>query len=89
MEKEKGPFAKIFNAEGTRELTIEEIREEFMRVSPRWRPTDEEMRSRLTGYHCNCRPGEGELLILRPESGEKPFEKAYVQCRICGGYSHL
>ena len=30
MEKSKEKHARIFNAEGTRELTIEEIREEFM-----------------------------------------------------------
>ena len=45
--------------------------------------------SRIAGTHCACE-GEGvfELLPLEDEIVQEGG-KRYMQCTICGGYSHL
>lgn len=46
---------------------------------------DFEKGGRLEGNLCGCN-GNGEFVIC-PDN--KPNDKVYIQCRKCGGYSHL
>ena len=48
------------------------------------RITEEDYPERIMGDQCNCE-GPGEFVLLPKIKGEK----RYMQCRICGGYSHL
>ena len=59
---------------------------------------DVEDKYRLGGYHCDCgcdetipgRPSRGEFgLIPLSDSMIREGGKAYMQCKICGCYSHL
>jgi len=45
--------------------------------------------SRITGTHCNC--GGNGVFALLPLEDEAVQEggKRYMQCTICGAYSHL
>ena len=45
--------------------------------------------ARISGRHCYCVDG-GEFVLL-PEDDPDVIagEKRYMQCRVCGGWSHL
>lgn len=53
---------------------------------------------RLSGYHCDCgyddtiegKPSNGEFELLPlHDASVREGGKAYMQCRKCGGFSHL
>lgn len=45
--------------------------------------------SRIRGNHCNCM-GDGEFELLSKEHPDvTEGGKRYMQCRICGCWSHL
>lgn len=76
----------VFSADGSRRLSWPELRRAFVRGGGQrvrdYYPVYP--KERLDGVHCRCN-GEGEFL-LRPY---EPGEKNYMDCRKCGGVSHL
>lgn len=53
------------------------------------RATAEDYPKRIEGAHCNCN-GNGEFVLLPKDVlYVVTAKKRYMQCRICGGYSHL
>lgn len=45
--------------------------------------------SRIDGNHCSCE-GNGKFILL-PDTHEAVIEggKAYMECEVCGEFSHL
>lgn len=44
----------------------------------------EDYPARISGVHCGC-SGPGEFFLMK----QKPGEKRYMRCRVCGAMSHL
>lgn len=45
---------------------------------------------RIEGNLCNCEPNQGEFVLLsKKHPAVVEGGKDYMECRICGGYSHL
>jgi hypothetical protein len=45
--------------------------------------------SRISGRHCDCKSGGEFELLPKDHPDVVAGEKRYMQCRICGGWSHL
>jgi hypothetical protein len=85
---------RVFLPDGTTEITDDsraliyalgfDSNKYFGRIYPA------EMKERISGTgHCDCR-GNGEFILL-PVDHPDVLEggKRYMQCRKCGGWSHL
>jgi hypothetical protein len=76
---------KVFHKGGSIPLTPKELAEEAGRFF-----TESDYPYRISGRQCECRNGgEFELLPKDDPSFASSGGKRYMQCRKCGGWSHL
>lgn len=75
---------KVFNKGNDVPLTNKQLAEEAGRNFQ-----ESDYPYRISGRLCDCRNGGEFELLPKDDLAVVEGEKRYMQCRICGGWSHL